>query len=143
MSPSSHNFKPVGHEIENLVEDEDGNLVESYRTEETLESQADGSPRLVKRSTSKAGPDGLVWNPAMAKEYPPGICRHCRRPPWRFPWRPRPRKGRLTMQKAVHCAGCGILLCPRCRVEAEDQHRCIPCHRYHRLKTVLGRLFWS
>jgi len=132
---------------DNTIYDEHGKPILQITSGQYIVTEPDGT--MTSRSISSMFPlvCGLSWSPleAARKDNPIriGICPLCRHPPYRFPIRPKPRHGLVSMRRAKRCVSCGRLICPQHRkMGADGQWRCTGCSRWYRLRTALLGLFF-
>ena len=83
-----------------------------------------------------------LWHPGPKAE-PLGVCELCRKPPYKFPFREKPKHGLVTLKHANYCSGsCHLLLCPKHARYINDQFYCPSCAAKYRAKHVMTSLFF-
>jgi hypothetical protein len=133
---------------DNTVYDEHGNVILQVVSGQYLLTSPDGTVTSRSVSSTIQLVCGLQWAPSHAamRDHAVriGVCMLCREPPYRFPFRRRPRHGLVSLRRAKRCASCGRLICPQHRTMGPDgRWRCIVCARWHGWLMRLLRLLFS
>jgi hypothetical protein len=139
---------PILRSTDTVVRDTDGEEVVRLSATEFTVRYPDGRLESRKLHENLVLCDGTSFNASMLFANPPvqiGVCRYCRRPPYRFPWREAPTHGVLRLTRARTCSGhrCAVLCCSRHRMLCSDgRYRCLRCSRRWAWKEfVLGIFF--
>lgn len=129
--------------IENRLYDAQGQLAFEIRAGEYTTYNLDGSS-ITKKSYQGIGlVCGSVYQGGSKMLL--AICEDCRYPPYRFPWRYKPRHGVFNQKLGHRCAGhhCGKQLCPRDAIRYHHHYYCLSCFRKERIKTWFLKIFTS
>lgn len=135
---------PITNQVyRTVVTDENGQPILEITAGEYMIPDGNGMT-ILKNGQSILLMDGTEWNPAMAIQQGVKLacCELCRHPPFRFPFRERPRHGLVSKWK--RCVRCGRAICPRHRHRTSDgSWRCSHCRHgiFHWLREILLRLF--
>lgn len=82
------------------------------------------------------------WRPGPKAE-PLGVCELCRKPPYKFPFREKPKHGLVTLKYAKQCFGsCGRLLCMKHAKRIHGRFYCPSCAAKYRAKRILTTLLF-
>ena len=124
----------------------DGEVIEVDGFRELNIDLPDDGSRSVRTAGHQELSDGTLYTPVMAQRRRPvdlGVCAHCRRPPWQFPFRERPSLGLVRLDVAARCVECGRLLCPNHQFRGRDRRiRCLVHDRQRSLTEALDWVFF-
>lgn len=148
MRAQQFHVAPIERYLDTVIYHDGEEIVRITATEMTMR-HPDGHSEHRKLHPNTILDDYSNFNPAMMFGQNPvelAICPLCRRPPYTFPLRDRPKVGLIRLSNAKRCAqpGCGVLCCPRHRRLCSDGHyRCTRCARKWRIAQIPVSLIFA
>jgi len=144
MARQPLNMGGVDQVWQTVIWNDDGNPILEVSEGEYVVHKPDNSIIIQHSNNSIQLMCGQFWQPGP-KALPLGVCELCRNPPYRFPFRKKPRHGLVSLKYSKYCSGgCGRLLCPSHAHLCKDRrYRCPSCARKYRfwrfIKSLLFR----
>ena len=144
MARPTLNMAGVNQSWQTLYWDDRGRPVLEISAGQHIIHEPDGSVTIQHANHRIQLMCGDVYS-SGPKAPPLVVCEMCRHPPYRFPFRDRPRHGLTSLKHSALCQGrrCGRRLCPRHTITISGRTYCPACSIWARVKELATRILFK
>ena len=136
MARQPLNIAGVDQIWQTVLFDDDGKPILEVSDSEYVVNGPNGEVTIKRLNSSIQLMCNSQWHPGPDAE-PLGVCELCRKPPYKFPFRDKPKHGLVSLKYARRCSRCySRLLCPKHVRIIDRRFYCPSCALICRLKRL-------